>query len=160
MRLVASCLTLGLLAALGLLAGCAQPADPAARAHARSPGLQQGEWQVVAVDGSAVPPEPPITLRFGADGSLRGHAGCNGFFGSYSLAGDRLSAAGLATTQAQREPGVGPIATTRMACAPARMAAEHRFLATLEKINAFELRVDGTLELRTGEAVRIEARRP
>lgn len=156
MRLVTSCLTLGL---LGALAGCAQPTDAAARAHARSPGLQHGEWRVVAMDGVAPLPEVPITLRLGADGSLRGHAGCNGYIGSYLLAGDRLSPTGLVTTQPVREPGIGPVATTRIACAPVRLAEENRFLAVLEKINAFEVRDDGTLALRTGDTARIEARR-
>ncbi|HJV68921.1 META domain-containing protein [Ideonella sp.] len=156
MRLAASCLILGLLAAV---AGCAHTGDAAARAHARSPALQHGEWRVATVDGSVPLPDAPITLRFGADGGLRGHAGCNGFSGSYGLAGDRMSTAGLASTQPEREPGIGPLATTRMACSSARIAEERRFLAALEQVNAFELRDDGVLILRTGDTPRIEARR-
>ena len=66
------------------------------------------EWILVGGRGE--------TLRLD-DGHLSGYSGCNRYVGGYTLDGDRLT--------------VGPIATTRMACAPEAMEAENTFLAAL-----------------------------
>ncbi|HWB56477.1 MAG TPA: META domain-containing protein [Gaiellaceae bacterium] len=66
------------------------------------------EWILVGGRGE--------TLRLDA-GHLSGFSGCNRYVGGYTLDGDRLT--------------VGPIATTRMACAPEAMEAEDAFLAAL-----------------------------
>jgi heat shock protein HslJ len=66
------------------------------------------EW--ILVDGRGQ------TLRLD-DGHLSGYSGCNRYVGGYTLDGDELT--------------IGPIATTRMACAPEAMEAENAFLAAL-----------------------------
>jgi heat shock protein HslJ len=148
-------------AGLALLAACAAPAlAPSALTPTQLAVLQHGEWQVVAIDGQA--PAAPITLRLGADGRLAGQAGCNGFTGSYAIDGDRFQPVAVASTAAG-SLAVGPLASTRKACAPAVMADEQRFLALLERANGITMgAVTGaaeTLQLLTPPAHRIEARR-
>ena len=57
-----------------------------------------------------------LTATFTAD-AVSGSSGCNTYNGSYTLDGDALK--------------IGPLATTRMACAPAIMDQETLFLAAL-----------------------------
>ncbi|MFZ5548443.1 MAG: META domain-containing protein [Pseudomonadota bacterium] len=148
-------------AGLALLAACAGPAvAPSALTPTQRAVLQHGEWQVVAIDGRA--PAAAITLRLAADGRLAGHAGCNGFTGSYTIEGDRFQPVAVASTTAG-SLAVGPLASTRKACAPAVMADEQRFLGLLERANGIAMgSVTGaadTLQLLTPPAHRIEARR-
>ena len=73
-------------------------------------------WQLVSLGTDAAGAE--ATLTFGDDGRVFGTTGCNRYFGTYELASD-----GALTLT-----GVG---STRMACPPAEMAQETRFLAAL-----------------------------
>lgn len=73
-------------------------------------------WTLVALGADA--PDAEATLTFGDDGRVFGTTGCNRYFGSYDLASD-----GALTLS-----GVG---STRMACPPAEMAQETRFLDAL-----------------------------
>jgi heat shock protein HslJ/uncharacterized lipoprotein NlpE involved in copper resistance len=88
-----------------------------------------------------------ITLRFGADGTLSGSAGCNRYTGSYTASGESLD--------------IGPVAATRKMCpSPERiMEQETEFLKALDMVA--RARVDGdALELRTsGGALAIRATR-
>jgi heat shock protein HslJ len=69
---------------------------------------------------------------------LSGHAGCNRLRGRYTQRGTQLA--------------LKPLTTTRMACAPAQMALEDRFLQTLGRIDSY--RVEGKeLSLMQGDAV-------
>ena len=104
-----------------VLTGCCRVADAA--------GLAGTRWQVVALRGDAVDRydadgEPP-TLAFGDDGQVGGNAGCNGFFGPFRDSGGAIA--------------IGPLATTRMACPPARMDLEADFLAALEATAGYRL---------------------
>lgn len=54
-------------------------------------------WRFVAINGVAISGDRPAELRF-ADGRMSGSAGCNRFSGDYSLEGDMLRTAKLAST--------------------------------------------------------------
>jgi len=63
-------------------------------------------------------------IRFGADGRVSGHAGCNRFAGSYSEDGGKLS--------------IGPLAMTRKMCPPRDMARERALAGLLRNTRNFE----------------------
>jgi putative lipoprotein len=81
-------------------------------------------WEADDIGGQPVLSGDPPTLRFTDDkGQVNGYAGCNRFFGTAEINGDRLS--------------FGPLATTRMACGEQRDAQEHRFLQALEQTRSY-----------------------
>jgi heat shock protein HslJ len=102
-------------------------------------------WTVRTLEGEPVPESARPTLTFGADGRVTGRAPCNQFGGGYTLRGDELS--------------FSTLTTTRMACAPAMMQVEQRFLALLGATRRFERSADGTLTLSTTDGRAITARR-
>lgn len=86
-------------------------------------GLAGSEWRPAQIGETAAPENTAIFVRFEADGRLTGHAGCNRFFGSYELTGDRIA--------------IGPLGATRMACPGAVMDLEMAFLEALETADGF-----------------------
>jgi len=76
--------------------------------------------EVLAPDGRK---EAHLTLLPG-EKKVQGFGGCNGFFGSYELEGDRLS--------------FGPVGSTRMAC-PDTGDMEIAFFQVLESATTFEI---------------------
>jgi heat shock protein HslJ len=141
---VVSILTLAFGAAL---AGCTMPTHPDSAAPPTDPYnpaatqlLDDTQWQLTSwtnADGKTrpVPSNPAgaaggsaggaaITLNFSTQGGQRktnGFSGCNRFAGTYDLAGGELS--------------FGPLASTRMACAPGPGSAlEQPFLQGLADI--------------------------
>jgi heat shock protein HslJ len=130
------------------LAGCTMPTHPDSAAPPTDPYnpaatqlLDDTQWQLTSwadADGKTrpVPPKPagsadgsagaaPITLNFSTQGGQRranGFSGCNRFTGTYDLTDGKLS--------------FGPLASTRMACAPGPGSAlEQPFLAGLTSID-------------------------
>jgi heat shock protein HslJ len=108
-------------------------------AASTGPALTQGEWHVTgynngkqAVVSVAAGSDP--TAVFGTDGTVSGNATCNTFNGTYTIDGDKIT--------------VGPLATTRMACATDELnAQEAAYLAALQGAATYQIR--GTsLELR------------
>lgn len=81
-------------------------------------------WRPVTVGGEPVPEDSGMYVQFEVDGSIKGHGGCNGFFGSLQ----------------QSESGieVGPLGATRMACPGEIMAREMAFLDAVQKTTGFE----------------------
>ncbi len=73
------------------------------------------EWKVTAVDGKDTPKNAMSHIRFGADGTVSGKAGCNRLRGAYKRTGSTVS--------------FGPLATTRRACVPMIQDFETLFLA-------------------------------
>ena len=67
-------------------------------------------------------------FRFGEDGRVSGHGGCNSFGGGYTLNGRKVT--------------FSQMFSTRMACPGEIMTVEHNFLQALEKAERF--RRDGT----------------
>jgi heat shock protein HslJ len=84
-----------------------------------------------------------ITAEFKADGTLSGNATCNTYSGTYTVDGDKIA--------------IGPLATTRMACATDELnAQEQEYLAALGNVATYSIS-GGTLELRdAGGALQVQ----
>lgn len=95
--------------------------------------LAGSAWTMISfeTDTGVIPAatEAPATLTFSAEGEqtgrLSGSSGCNRYFASYTLTGDRLR--------------IGPLGSTRMMCDPARMEQEDRFFQALAAAERCEL---------------------
>lgn len=95
--------------------------------------LAGSNWTFVSIGGVPVAKDRPTSLQF--DGArLSGSAGCNRFSGSYSAAGDTLTA--------------GPLMATEMACPG--MELEQVFFKLMATPVSLTFADDGTLSL-TGE---------
>jgi heat shock protein HslJ len=112
---------------------------------AQSPALAGAEWHVEDIAGRGMVDNSRVTLRFSTDGRLAGSASCNRYMATYSTRGRTLV--------------IGPPATTRMACPPALMQQERRFLTMLATVTRFEIDQTGALVLHAADASRILARR-
>ncbi len=81
-------------------------------------------WQADDIGGQPVLSGGPPTLHFTDDkGQVNGYSGCNRFFGTAEIDGDRLS--------------FSPLGVTRMACGERSDAQERRFLQALEKTRSY-----------------------
>lgn len=97
-------------------------------------GYDNGRQAIVSVQAGT-----EITARF-EGGVMAGTAGCNRYRSSCEVDGEELD--------------LGPLMTTRMACAPEIMEQEARFLGLLERVASY--RIDDTgLDLRDGDGRRI-----
>jgi heat shock protein HslJ len=90
------------------------------------------KWRAVSVGEEAIPANSGIYIQFEVDGSIEGHAGCNGFFGSLE--------------QRDSGVGVGPLGATRMACPDPIMSRELTFIDAVQKMASFQSTSD-TLSL-------------
>ena len=108
--------------------------------------LTGAEWRVVDLAGGGLSPDVAPTLAFGPDGRLSGYSGCNRFVGTWAQDGAALV--------------IGPLAATRMACPPDRMALEQRLLAALAQVRSLALTPGGALELLGDSGLAIRAVRP
>ena len=106
--------------ALALVAGCG----------GGDGGSPEGRWELVSgIDLGGAENVP--TANFGDD-RVGGTTGCNRFSASYTVDGDALE--------------LGPIAATRIACAPPAGEIETAYLAALERVAAWRVE-DGELVL-------------
>ena len=120
-----------LLALMLLACSTACTAAPAVKT-----GLKDVAWKLetyLDAQGQAVNalPDSEVTLEFSAD-QVNGSAGCNRYFASYTLAGQKLT--------------LGPAGATMMACDEPRMAQESAFLAALGQVVSYRIQ-SGKLEL-------------
>ena len=106
--------------AAALAAGCASTtsngpaaADPLAGQQAAKLADRSFMW----TGGTSEDCELPPSIRFGADGSISGQAGCNRMLGAWKQDGKSVD--------------LGQIATTMRMCAPAFMEVERKFLGFL-----------------------------
>jgi heat shock protein HslJ len=130
-----------------ILGGAVAFALSAAGCASKAPGPSiVGLWAVQEVTGKPVPKDARATLSLYADGRAVGRAGCNNYTGNYS----RDGAAGIS---------FGPIASTKMACAPEVMDFEGAYLAALGAVTRFYRQPDDTLVLSTGNGAEIRFRR-
>ena len=81
--------------------------------------LTTGPWLLTQLGGTAVAADAGITAVFSADGHLSGSAGCNDYNATYTF-----DESGSMT--------VGPLSTTRKACADAVMSLENGYLVALQ----------------------------
>ena len=93
-------------------------------------GLEASDWQLSRYREASgqmlsVLPDTRVTARFKV-GELSGNAGCNRYFGSYTLGTDnRLSIS-------------APVGATMMACAPPVSEQERQYLSDLSAVVAFQ----------------------
>ena len=80
--------------------------------------LSANAWRPSHIGEMAVDDESEIYVQFEADGSLGGNAGCNRFFASYRLEGNKIH--------------VNPISLTRRACPTPIMSFETSFVEALQ----------------------------
>jgi heat shock protein HslJ len=127
---VLSCILGTFLLLAPLLAGCSAPMD-----EGMAPGNLEGtSWDLVSYLGAKgttenILPNTRITAQFSSGGSLGGSAGCNHYFGEYTLGGGSLT--------------VRSIGSTLMACLdPGVMEQEARYLSLLGSAARFRLEGD------------------
>jgi heat shock protein HslJ len=126
-RALALCAVLAPMAVSG-----SEPVSPAAGAPTarEQPPLVGTPWRLEDLDRKGIIDRSRITLVLGADGRLAGHAGCNRYFGSYTLESGTL----------RIDERIG---STRMACAAeSLMYQEQRFFELLPLMH--EAAVDET----------------
>lgn len=95
--------------------------------------LENTTWQLVTMGESKPVTLKPITLMFEKN-RIAGSAGCNRFFGNYSLQGNQLQVK-------------SPLGTTRMACPGETMKYESEFLRALAAANRYEITTKGELKI-------------
>ena len=122
------------------LLGCAPAADPAT--------LWGPTWQLDSLRGQAVAASPAVTAVFAEDDGVTGSAGCNRYFGSAGVDGDKL------TVQA--------VGSTMMACEPTSvMEQEANYLRTLEAADRWEATAERlTIRDSSGAVVLTYVRQP
>lgn len=126
------------LAALSLVAllttACATTTPPSGGGG--SGGVIAGpEWKLEDLLGGGIIDRSNVTLTLGPDGQASGTGGCNRFFGSWSVKGSALS--------------LGKMGSTMMACDPALMNQEGKFLQSLETATTYTFTPDGALVITT-----------
>lgn len=144
------------LAGLGLILplivaaiACRQPPTPAGPAVFRA-ATAGAEWELTELAGQPAPRGAggrPATLRFETDTArVAGFAGCNRYFGTYTVDGTALR--------------FGPIGMTKMACAEG-MALEQQLAEALGAARSYELSANRlTLMGSNGPVARFERRAP
>lgn len=106
------------------LAACApRPPAPAPR-PVQVQDLLGTEWLAEDIGGAGVTDNSHSTLHFAAATQVDGDTGCNRFSGPLAADGDTIR--------------IGPLASTRRACAPALMDQERRYLAALARASAWK----------------------
>jgi heat shock protein HslJ len=114
--------------------------------EARDPSLDGGKWTVTGFNNGRQAVVSPLAntklwVQF-AEGSVRGHAGCNTFRATYAVDGDRVA--------------IGAIAATRKACAAARvMQQEREFLAALRSATTWAIDARGMLDMHRADGERV-----
>lgn len=81
-------------------------------------------WQPVSVGDEEIAEDSGLFVLFEVDGSIKGHGGCNGFFGSLEKAGSGIA--------------VGPLGATRMACPEEIMDREVAFMEAVQNTRDFQ----------------------
>jgi heat shock protein HslJ len=118
--------------------GCCRVSPPTdamdATGSGTSPDALYGrEWLLEDIAGAGVIDNLNSPIRFNPIGTVSGHAGCN------RLTGTALIGPGTID--------IGPLATTRRACAEAVMVQEQRFLDAMSKAETWQLGDDGLLRM-------------
>lgn len=102
--------------------------DRSAAQGAETPELKGSSWTLSEIPGVELEATPkPVTLNFGEEQKVGGHAGCNGFGGTYVQDGDKLN--------------FSELISTKMACMPG-LKTENAFLDALHHTDGFIIRND------------------
>lgn len=105
-------------------------------------GLTGVSWRPVMVGNETIPEDSGMFIRFEVDGSIKGHSGCNGFFGSLQQTKSGIT--------------VGPLGSTRMACPEPIMNREAAFLDAVQKTTSFASEKDSMRLVDDGSTVLAE----
>jgi len=127
--------------AVALLAFGCTSAAPTAPAGAALASLEGTAWLAENIDGGGVVDRVQSTLAFDAGQKVAGRAACNRYFGTYQQSGGMVE--------------IRPGGTTRMACLPAVMEQEARFLAALGTVRKARHEGDTLVLLDGGGRVRL-----
>jgi len=111
-----------------IVAGCGVVGDDNANG-----GLANTTWTVQSIAGTTTIAEAQPTMAFDPGGTVTGSDGCNEYSGTFHTDGQSIQ--------------VGPLATTRIACEPARMAQAEAFGEAFGGATAWRQLETGTLEL-------------
>jgi heat shock protein HslJ len=107
-------------------------------------GMLEGtSWTVVSIAGAPTIAEARPTMAFAAEGDVRGTSGCNLYRATYHTTGDAIA--------------IGELASTEMACDPARNAQEQAFTLALTSVTSWRIADDGSLELGGASAIVAQA---
>jgi heat shock protein HslJ len=112
--------TLAVVIGLGASAPCIAQAD-----------LTGSTWLAEDIMGAGVIDRAQSTLQSLPDGRVAGSGGCNRFTGKGVIGGGKVE--------------IGLLATTRMACPPALMDQEAKYLKALASSKRYELAPDGKM---------------
>lgn len=126
------------------LSACATTPDAAQKSVTTDSLLRGGEWIVEDLGGKGIIDSSHISIVFMDENRLGGRSSCNRYSGEYQLSGSAFT--------------VGDnMASTRMACAPALMNQEARFLTLLMNVSQATFGDHGELLLSTPEGETIRA---
>lgn len=127
------------LVGLAALSACAPTSqNPVAAAL---PNLTGTKWLAEDIDGRGVIDNAQSTVEFVAADRIAGRAGCNQFSGNVKLDGTKIQ--------------VSPLISTKMACVPALMDQENRFLQALQAARSLKLEETKLLVLDESGATRL-----
>jgi putative lipoprotein len=84
-----------------------------------------GTWLAEDIDGAGVIDDAQSTVQFGNDGRISGRGACNGYSGTVDLKGAQII--------------IGQLVSTKMACPPAVMDQETRFMAALQATRTYRM---------------------
>lgn len=88
-------------------------------------GLVGVKWRPVYVSAERIPGDPELFVQIAVDGSVKGHGGCNTFFGSLEKTDTGIA--------------MGALGASRMACTDEIMKREAAFMKALQKTRKFEV---------------------
>jgi putative lipoprotein len=94
-------------------------------AMAAAPTSPTGRWLAEDIRGGGVIDYLQSVLEIAGDGGISGTGGCNRIMGRARIDGAAIT--------------LGPLATTRMACSPAVMDQERKFLSALEAARSWRI---------------------
>lgn len=107
--------------ALVTLQGCEMAQIGASGSGAEITGIR---WRLVMIGDDAMPADSGMFIQFEVDGSIKGHGGCNGFFGSL-----QKTKSGI---------GVGALVVKESACRKTVKSRETMFVNAVQKMTNFE----------------------
>jgi heat shock protein HslJ len=100
------------------------------------------EWRPTRLGADEIAADSEMFVSFAVDGSIKGHGGCNKFFGSLQTTDDGLS--------------VGELGATRMACPSQIMDREMAFMKALQDTTQFEIGENSLQLLGAGDVLLAE----
>lgn len=89
------------------------------------PAGPSGRWLAEDINGRGVIDNAQSMLEIAADGAISGRGGCNGIGGRATIRGSRIR--------------IGQIVSTQMACSPAIMDQEGKFIKVLESARSWRI---------------------